>query len=102
MINIKNVRAVKATRENIVNKLAFKLGYQDAYFNSPWSRAYDRMTFSDQLQYEQGRLIGIALKSRGVAPRWKPDIQCPRDLPRLIREYGHGVVPVRQKVSAVR
>ena len=100
MRNIKKTRAVKADRNYIVDNLAFRLGYQDAYFGSPWSKAYDRMVFGDQLQYEQGRLIGIALKSRGVAPRWKPEVQCPRDLPRLIREYGHGAVPVRQKVSA--
>lgn len=100
MKNIKKVKAVEADRSFIVRNLAFKLGYQDAYFGSSWSKAYDRMVFKDQLQYEQGRLIGTALKSRGVAPRWKTEVQCPRDLPRLIREYGHGVVPVRQKVSA--
>lgn len=100
MKNIAKTKGVAINRDVLVDNLAFRLGYQDVFFERPWSRQYDRMSFNDQLHYEQGRLFAAALKSRGLAPRWKTEVKCPRDLPRLMREHGHGVVPRRQQVSA--
>jgi hypothetical protein len=100
MKNIEKTKPTRAGRDYIVGNEMFKIGYQDGYYGNPWADYYDKLSFNQQLQYEQGRLFAIALKSRGVAPRWKLEVQCPRDLPRLMREHGRGVVPLRYKVSA--
>lgn len=100
MRNGKPRKIVKASRDFVINNLAFRMGYEDVYWNRPWSSVYDRMDQNQQVQYEQGRLMATALKSHGVAPHWNPKVQCPRDLPRLMREYGHQVIPIRQRVSA--
>lgn len=100
MRNDKNRRRVSASRNVIVGNELFKVGYQDGYYGNSWAAYYDKLTPNQQIQYEQGRLFAIALKSRGVAPQWKINVQCPRDLPRLMREHGYQVVPLMQKVSA--
>ena len=90
--NIVNTKPVSKPREYF-KRPAFRLGYLDAYYNKPFSRTYDRMVFSDQLDYEQGRLIAKALLIVGLAPQWRPQVQCPRDLPKLAKEYARGAIP---------
>lgn len=98
MKNIEKVKAVKAERlRTYLKQPAFRLGYLDAYYNAPFSKSYDNMIFRDQLAYENGRLVAKALLVIGLAPMWRPQVQCPRDLPRLVQEYIQGVVPRSQR-----
>jgi hypothetical protein len=101
MFNSK-VRLVKADRNYFKGNYPFKIGYQHAYSGLPWAKGYDLLDFSSQMQYEMGRLVATALKAKRLAPVWKADVECPRDLPRLYREHCHEVIPLREKVSAER
>ena len=96
------IKWVKADRNYFKGNYFFKLGYQHAYYGFSWAKEYDTFSRSGQIQYEQGRLVAIALKAKGIAPVWKSTVECPRDLPKLYREHGHSVIPLRKKVSAER
>lgn len=90
MKNAKKLRSYKASRSIILDRPSFKLGYLDAFNGAPYRQTYEQMTSNDQLWYEQGRLCAANLKYLGVAPMWRPEVGCPRDLPKLIKAYGIG------------
>ena len=106
MKNLPKVRSVggdpTALRKVISNSPAFKLGYIDAVNGKGFNYVYDRMSFNEPLWYEQGRLFAVALLKENVAPVWKAQVQCPRDLPKMIHAYGRGVVPLSKKQSLSR
>lgn len=94
MKNIPKTKKRITSRSLLVDKKTFKLGYKDAYDGRPYNSLYNTMSFGEQLWYEQGRLIAVALKTKGIAPLWKDTVKCPRDLPRLIREgHAYGAIP---------
>jgi len=101
MRNIKKPRKVPVTRNNIINRPNFRLGYEDALLGNPYRFDYDDWSSNEQRWYETGRLVAVALLSRNAAPAWRKGVKCPRDLPRLTQEVISYAIPQRP-VSASR
>lgn len=91
MKNVQKTKKCNPSRDIFAKYPTFKMGYIDAFQGNSYRQAYEQMNFSGQLWYEQGRLCATNLKSIGVAPMWRPQVTCPRDLIRLINEHGIGI-----------
>jgi hypothetical protein len=49
--------------ESMMQNRMFRVGYHETLEHTPFSRDYDKMSASDQIEYEYGRLFGVHMRS---------------------------------------